>query len=150
MSTQLFVWHSEQHAALIDGLQYISATVSRFSEIERIYTLGKEYKDTAVLKAEMRKLYKQILEYQARAVCQFDRSKVHQIARNILKADGWKSMLGRIRETEIACENEKQRIDANYKKSRLRRLKNTLRVKISKLKDFLLVSHKRDRASSEK
>lgn len=78
---------SKQRTAAIDGLETIAQIIHRYASVEEIYLRG----DEEALKDDLReiivKLYKGILEYEARAVCQFQRNTVLQLARNIVTID---------------------------------------------------------------
>ncbi len=41
-------------------------------------------------------LYAIILEYQARAICQFSRHTIHRYGRDVFKADDWQNLLADI------------------------------------------------------
>jgi ankyrin repeat domain-containing protein 50 len=64
------------------------------------------------LEAAISKLYCQILEYEARAVCQFNRNTAIQIARNVVEADSWENILDKIKASEMSCDQLKEIIDA--------------------------------------
>jgi len=71
-----------------------------------------EHRLNGDLEATLLKLYRQILEFEAKAVCSFDRNTALQTARNIAKADGWEESLSGIKESETACNILTRIIDA--------------------------------------
>lgn len=103
-----------QKKALLEGLDYISCLVVRFTTIERLYhqqcprpmsLLDQE--DLEELKcsfeAQLTKLYSQILSYQAQVVCQMRRPTFIRSGRDILKLDDWTASLEDIKKAEAAC-----------------------------------------------
>lgn len=77
----------KQRFIAIEGLEYISQLIRRYIEIEHIYLQEEELALRNDLEASITKLYSYILEYEARAACQFNRNIAFQIARNVVKAD---------------------------------------------------------------
>lgn len=100
----MLVNHSQQWIAAVDGLSYIARLIYRFTEIEKLHLGDKGRADTMNLANETIKLYRSILQFQARAICQFDRRRSHQFARNLVEADGWGKQLEQIRSCEAECE----------------------------------------------
>jgi len=49
-------------------------------------------------------LYAIILEYQARAICQFSRHTIHRYGRDVFKADDWQNLLADIGKVDSECE----------------------------------------------
>src|ERR1700726_1769014 len=123
---QLLESDSKQRAAGIDGLEYISKLVRRYAEIELIYFRSEQTTLKADLVAVVESLYVQILEYEARAACQFNRNTAFQLARNIVQADGWEAILGKIKESEMACEQLIRIIDAKDQQASMKRLEAKL------------------------
>ncbi len=78
---------TKQRSAAIEGLEYISRLIRRYTEIEHIYLQKEESALRNDLEAAITKLYRQILKYEVRAACQFNRNIVFQIARNIVDAN---------------------------------------------------------------
>jgi ankyrin repeat protein len=135
---------TKQRSAAIEGLEFISQLVRRYTEIERIYLQGEEPALRNDLEAAIMKLYRQILEYEARAACQFNRNTAFQIARNIVGADSWESILDNIKTSEVACDGLKEVIDAEDQRVRMRRLGNMLEKQARKVDELLKVSRGQD------
>ena len=106
----------KQHAATIDCFEYVSGLVRRYAEIERIYLQDEGLTLRKELKATLTKLYSQILEYQARAACRFNRNTSLQLARNIVSADSWENILGGMKAFETHCDRLRGKIDTKYQK----------------------------------
>ena len=126
-ANQLILNDSQQKTASIDGLYYIAAVICRFAEIENLYLRDKSCTDATALAAETVKLYRSILEFQIRAICQFDRTATHQFARNVVEADGWTAKLDQIRSCEGACEKYRVLLDTNERRQGMERLESRLR-----------------------
>jgi hypothetical protein len=137
---------SKQRADVIAGLEYTSKLVRRYSEIEQIYLQGENVTLSRDLETTIRKLYCQILEFQARAACQFGRNTAFQIARNIIQADDWKDIMGSVEASEKACEKLMPIIDAKDERDRAKKLESILRKQTAKVDELLRVSRKEDDA----
>ncbi len=135
---------TKQRSAAIEGLEYISRLVRRYTEIEHIYLQEEESALRNDLEAAITKLYRQVLEYEARAACQFNRNIVFQIARNIVGADSWESILGNIKTSEVVCDELKEVIDAKDQRVRMRRLTNMLEKQARKVDELLKISRGQD------
>ena len=103
-----------QKNALVEGLDYISSLVVRFTTIERLYhkqgprpssLLDKEDFEelSRSFEAQLTKLYSRILNYQARVICQMRRHTLIRNGRDIFKLDGWSTLLDDIKKAEAAC-----------------------------------------------
>lgn len=126
-ANQLVLNDSQQRTASIDGLSYIGAVICRFAEIENLYLRDKGCTDATALATETVKLYRSILEFQIRAICQFDRTTAHQFARNVVEADGWTAKLDQIRSCEGACEKYRVLLDTIKRRQGMERLESRLR-----------------------
>ena len=135
---------TKQRSAAIDGLESISQLVRRYAEIEHIYLQGEELTLRNDLEAAITKLYSQVLEYEARAACHFNRNTAFQIVRNIVEADSWESILGKIKTSEIACGALKEIIDAKDQRARMRRLEDMLDKQAREVDRLLEVSRSQD------
>lgn len=135
---------SKQRTAAIKGLEDISALVRRYAEIERIYLQGSDITLGADLKAAVMKLYTHILEYEARAACQFNRNTAIQIARNIVEADSWGDILGKIKESETACDQLMRIIDAKDQRACMTKLDVALNEQNHQVNKRLIVSRTQD------
>ena len=118
---------SQQRTAAIGGLSYIAVLICRFAEIEKLYLRDKRCTDTAPLESEIIKLYRSILEFQIRILCQFDRNTAHQFARNVFKADGWEEQIDQITLYEVACEKCRVLLDTKERRKGMERLQSRLR-----------------------
>ena len=105
---------TSQSKALVDGLDYISTLIVRFTVMERTYRQYKSTQSTSSDSLDMTdldrsfelrvtKLYSQILAYQARVVCQLPRNALMRYGRDVLKVDDWSTMLADIKTTEFNC-----------------------------------------------
>ena len=103
---------SAQRRDAINGLEEISRLVRRYTEIEHIYFQGGATPLLKDLESTVINLYGQVLEYEARAVCQFNRNAAFQFTRNLVKVDSWKDSLSNIRISEANCDKILQVIDS--------------------------------------
>ena len=105
---------TSQYRALVDGLDYISTLIARFTVMERTYQQYKSTRSTSSesndmteldrsFELQVTKLYSQILAYQARVVCQLPRNALMRYGRDVLKVDDWSTMLADIKTTESSC-----------------------------------------------
>ena len=105
---------TSQNKALVDGLDYISTLIARFTVMERTYQQYKSTRSTSFdsmdmtdldrsFELQVTKLYSQVLAYQARVVCQLPRNALMRYGRDVLKADDWSAMLADIKTTESNC-----------------------------------------------
>ncbi len=103
-----------QNKALVEGLDYISSLVVRFTTIERLYhqqgprprsLLDQESFEelNRSFEAQLTKLYSRILTYQAQVVCQMRRPTFIRNGRDIFKLDDWSTLLDDIKKAEAAC-----------------------------------------------
>ena len=135
---------SKQRGAAIDGLGYISTLVRRYTEIEHIYFQGEQVTLREDLETSVTNLYSHILEYEARAACQFNRNTAIQIARNIVEADNWQTILQDIKLSETACDKLLVVIDAQDQRARTKRLQSVLDEQSRKIDELLKASRKED------
>jgi hypothetical protein len=135
---------SKQRAVAIDGLEYVSDLVRRYAEIEHIYLQGEGHMIRGELEAAVTKLYCQVLEYEARAACQFNRNTLLQIARNIVEADSWEDILGSIKGSAAACDELARIIDAKDQRAGMTRLESALDEQNSRVAKLLSVSQIQD------
>ncbi|KAI9774707.1 MAG: hypothetical protein M1839_001668 [Geoglossum umbratile] len=142
MLLTLVVNDSKQRAVAIDGLEYVSDLVRRYAEIEHIYLQGE---GRGELEAAVTKLYCQVLEFEARAACQFNRNTLLQTARNIVEADGWEDILGSIKGSAAACDELARIIDAKDQWAGMARLESALDEQNSRVAELLSVSREQDK-----
>ena len=114
MLLPLLINPSTQQKALVEGLDYISSLVVRFTTIERLYrqqgsgpksSLDQENFEelNRSFEAQLTKLYSQILSYQAQVVCQMRRRTFIRNGRDIFKLNDWSTLLDNIKNAEDAC-----------------------------------------------
>lgn len=118
--------------------------IFRYAEIERIYLQGEEYPLKKDFEAAAKKLYGQILKYEAAAVCQFDRSTAVQTMRNVFKLDDWSNMFNSIKQSEEACEKLKDTVDTQDRRARTTQLESQLQKQTLKIDELLQVSRAQD------
>ena len=127
---------TSQNLALLDGLDYISTLIARFTVVERTYrqqvssqkVTAERYQMSELeysFELQLTKLYSQILAYQARVVCQLPRNALVRYGRDVLKVDGWSTMLAEIKTTESNCSAmsdlfNTERVDAAWKEQESR------------------------------
>ncbi|KAL9119561.1 MAG: hypothetical protein Q9187_003885 [Circinaria calcarea] len=143
---QLVVNDSKQRAEAIDGLEYVSKLVRRCTEIEHIYLQDSDIILKEDLEAVMIKLYSQVLEYEARATCQFTRNGALQFARNLVEADGWKGIIDNAKSLETECDSLLRIIDAKDQRECLKRLELRIDNQTQKVQERLEESHIQDQA----
>lgn len=108
----------------ISGLDYVASLISRSSIRERTYRQELQMKENKTHQAEDDKLlndlenaicqlYRIILEFQARTVCQLLRSKVTRTTRDIFKADDWAGLVDNMKKADEACIQYTQTIDSD-------------------------------------
>ncbi len=135
---------NKQHSAAIDGLEYVAQVVRRYAEIEKIYLQSGDLNHTQDLEAEVVKLYRGVLEYEARAACQFDRHTAIRIARNIVEADGWNSILESLKTSDTACAKFMSIVDSKDQRQSRRNLENALAEQDMKMDELLRRSHEQE------
>ncbi|KAI9878100.1 MAG: hypothetical protein M1830_001892 [Pleopsidium flavum] len=135
---------NEQRTAATDGLEYISRLIRRYTELEQIYLRDEDLTLKTDLEGSILKIYKHILEYEARAACQFNRNTASQWARNVVEADSWKSILESIKELEAACDKLTWVIDAKDQRVRTSRLESFLESQNHEVKQLLRASRTQD------
>ena len=140
---------SKQRSSAMDGLEYIAKLVRRCTEIERLYLRN----DTSRLEEDLRKaltaMYRLVLEYQARAACQFSRNTAHQAIRNIVIADGWDCILTSIKDHETSCEDLLRIIDTEDSRSRADTLEALISEQNHRVTALLDTHRQQDEASSK-
>jgi ankyrin repeat domain-containing protein 50 len=135
---------SKERKAAIDGLEYVATLIRRFCEIERIYLQNTASSLLKALQSEVVKLYQKILEYQARAACQFNRNTALQMARNIVQADSWQNKIDDIKSVETSCEKIMQTIDADDQQMREKRLEDTMKMQQARVVELLQMCRMQD------
>lgn len=133
---QFAVQAVEQHASLLQGLDFTSALICRLGVMEDLYRSRSEFslpdpKHTIELmeefEANLTALYSKILEFQARALCYLRKHRVTQVLRNMFKQDGWDELLREIKESEVSAKSFTSLIDAAEVRGRLEELRDTTR-----------------------
>ncbi|KAJ5691582.1 hypothetical protein N7488_012317 [Penicillium malachiteum] len=101
-----------EYQALLEGLEYISQTICLYHIIERRYLFREhslavlDQQDDAFvdgLEAVFLKLYKDIIEFQARKVFHLATSSITQAFNDMFLIESWGSMLDVIRDSEAMC-----------------------------------------------
>ena len=114
MLLPLILSPTDQRESLAKGIEYMSTLIVRFTTIERSYkqqqsrmkhhlTPDREKLHTA-FESHITKLYAQILNFQAKAVCQLYKSSLQRYALDAIKINNWGTMLSEIKEQEMECE----------------------------------------------
>lgn len=137
MLLPLLVNDSKQRTAAIDGLETITQITHRYASVEKIYFGGDEEALKDDLRETIVKLYKGILEYQGRAVCQFQRRTALHLARNIVTIDDWSSIIDAIKSADKACEQLMIVLDSKSQQTYARRLEKTLEQQDQKMEKLL-------------
>ena len=140
---------SKQRSSAMDGLEYIAKLVRRCTEIERLYLRNDTFRLEEDLRKSLTAMYRLVLEYQARAACQFSRNTAHQAIRNIVTADGWDCILTSIKDHETSCEILLRIIDAEDSKSRADTLKGLIREQSRRVTELLETHWQQDETSSK-
>ena len=128
-----------QKKALVEGLDYISSLVVRFTTIERLYHQQgprprglldqKDFEElNRAFEAQLTKLYSQVLSYQAQVVCQMRRHTLIRNGRDIFKLDDWSILLDDIKKAEAACTGISQVVSSEKLEATLAGLSNKLDV----------------------
>ena len=94
---------SQQRIIVVNGVESIAKLIRRFLEVENFYLKKTHHRLCKDLEEALITLYYHILEFEARAVCQFNRNTASQAGRNIVKADGWQDILNEIEKSETTC-----------------------------------------------
>ena len=116
---------SKERSVSMDGLEYIAKLIRRYAEIERLF-LSQPSRLHDDLQEAIIKLYAAVLEFQARAACQFSRKTMHQTLRNMLAADGWQEILTTMKDHETTAEITMRIIDTEDSNKRTERLEKLL------------------------
>lgn len=135
---------SKQRSAAMDGLESIAKLIRRYSEIERLYLDDRKLRLSEDLRTTMTKLFRTILEFEARAACQFSRNTAHQAIRNIVAADGWDEILASVKQYDTECEILIRIIDVEDGRVRNERLEDLLKNQDQRVTELLRESRKRD------
>ncbi|KAI1366280.1 ankyrin repeat-containing domain protein [Xylaria arbuscula] len=102
----LFLNPSKQVTSLVKGLDYISSLISQSRMWEDLY-VRQDQKSSKSLshapyKTELEKLYRHILKFQATSYCYYAKHTFSRVGMDIVKWNGWDSMLEEIKEKELA------------------------------------------------
>lgn len=125
-----------QRTAVAEGLEHITELIRRYTLVEGIYLSHECTGLVDELKAAIKRLYKLILEYEAKAICQMNRITAYQTARNVVVADSWKEMLEGIKLAEKTCKQLMQRIDAMNQQRSLQNLDEHLKQQDQKSEEL--------------
>lgn len=135
---------SKQLSAAMDGLENIAKMIRRYAEIERLYLDDRKLRLSEDLRKTMTKLYRMILEFEARAACQFSRNTAHQAIRNIVAADGWDEILASVTQHDTECVILIRIIDVEDGRVRSERLEDLLKNQDQRVTELLRESRKQD------
>lgn len=100
--------------------------IGLYAEVEDEYLTRGETPAMEILAAKIKNLYYQILEFLALAVCQFGRSTIHRILRNIPKIDDWDGQIENIRKSDRTCRRHIDTLNSNTERLGLRAVTNIL------------------------
>lgn len=111
----------EQSKAALEGLAYISELLVRCTAREEVYSSWASNDGDKSSMADLREavrtktvqLYSEILKYQIRVACQYARSAIHRIARNLVLADGWEAVLDGIKGIDQEIVHDLREVDAD-------------------------------------
>src|SRR6266536_326180 len=129
---QLLVKAVEQHDAVVKGLGSTSAFICRLPVMEALYRsrakLPSLNSDGSIsfqqeFEANLTKLYSQILEFQARALCYLRKHWVVQVLKDMFKQDGWDCLLDDIDKSEASAKSFTTLIDAEEVKRRFEEIR---------------------------
>ena len=140
----LLVNDSKQRSAAIDGLEYIARLIRRCTEIERLYLGAQVFRLSDELRSTLIKLYRMVLEFEARAACQFSRNTAHQTLRNIVTADGWDGLMASIKRFETDCGILLQIIDVEARTIRVESVENLIKEQDERVAILLEGSRRQD------
>ncbi|KAI4102544.1 MAG: hypothetical protein LQ339_004561 [Xanthoria mediterranea] len=140
---------SKQRSLAMDGLEYIAKLVRRCTEIERLYLRNDTFRLEEDLRKSLTAIYRLVLQYQARAACQFSRNTAHQAIRNIVIADGWDCILTSVKDHETSCEILLRIIDAEDSRSRADTLEALISEQNHRVTELLETHRQQDEASSK-
>ena len=122
------------------GLEEIAKLIRRFSEVENLYLRRVNHRLAEDLEDELLIMYRKVLEFEARAACQFDRNTASQAIRNIVKADGWSDLLNDIKESETRCNILTQIMDAENRHKWNDLIETMISEQTAKVNELLLIS----------
>ncbi|KAL8821183.1 MAG: hypothetical protein Q9223_000745 [Gallowayella weberi] len=140
---------SKQRSSAMDGLEYITKLIRRYTEIERLYLRQQAFRLADDLRVAVCKIYRLVLEFQARAACQFSRNTAHQALRNIVTADGWDGILTSIKDHETTYEILPRLIDAEDSRLRTEALEELMKKQNQRVLELMEISRKQDEASHQ-
>lgn len=137
---------SKQNKAALDAVEDINRLLAQYTAIDDIYLT----RDDTTLKPEFQEalteLYAAVLKFQATAACHFARKTFVRVIRSTLQLDNWASLFDSVKAKDECCRQLIKVIDANYQRSGIFTLRETLRQQATKLQDILdrLQSFQRD------
>jgi hypothetical protein len=122
-----------QYKQAVVGLLEIPLVIRRYEVLETVYRNGQYGRNQLKEDFEDRviKLYTTILQYQARAVCQWSRSSVHQYVRDAFKFDGWSTLYSNIQSLDSSCKEIAQALDAGTWETTLEKQNDKLQHMLS-------------------
>jgi hypothetical protein len=113
--TQLLTNPKTQYEDATEGLLRIPLLIRRYEVLEPVYRQreGEGSRLREDFTEQVTKLYSCILQFQARAVCQWSRSKFEQYTRDVFKADAWAKLTGEMQTLEKSCEDIARAMDGS-------------------------------------
>lgn len=100
--------------------------IGLYAEVEDEYLIKGETPATRLLAAKIENLYRHILEFLALAICQFGRSTIHRILRNIPKIDDWDGQTDNIQKSDRTCQRHIDILISNTQRLGLRAMSDVL------------------------
>ena len=122
------------------GIEEIAQLIRRFAEVENLYLRKVSHRLVEDLEHQLLAMYRKVLEFEARAACQFDRNTASQAIRNITKADGWSDLLKDIKESETKCNILTQIMDAENRHKWNDLIETMISEQTAKVNELLLIS----------
>ncbi|KAJ5174127.1 uncharacterized protein N7482_000004 [Penicillium canariense] len=131
----------------LDGLEYISVVVSRFVDIEQLYLQDRPTSEGHDLEVAIVQLYRQVLEYQARSSCQFNRNTAVQTVRNMVTVDNWKGIIEKIKSSETECDKIMRILDIKDQRDRMQSLKSLMEEQECRVQEVLKIFQLEEKTS---
>ncbi|KAF8858648.1 hypothetical protein BDZ45DRAFT_590819 [Acephala macrosclerotiorum] len=105
----------QQYEDATEGLLRIPLLIRRYEVLESVYRHreGEGSRLREDFTEQVKKLYSCILQFQARAVCQWSRSTIQQYTRDVFKADDWAKLTREIQHLDKSCEDIARAMDGS-------------------------------------
>ncbi|KAI9772499.1 MAG: hypothetical protein M1840_000704 [Geoglossum simile] len=126
---------SDQHAAVINGLEYITRVIPHYSAFEtNIQKEGYPLEDVNAVQDQLIYLYSLTLKYQANAICFFGRNTFKRFLRNIVPTTSWPEALQEIKAAAAECEQSLNTRNLQHLKETLEQQKRDVEKLLHKLR----------------